>query len=272
MASLLPIRSACRALARDGDRAELAAIVGFAAVGRAAEAEKAVGFGIGVEVQFLDLADTGGDQPVNDIAFKVEMRLAGWAGDEEPCVLPVGVEEPCTERLVHFVGRLSDAWPDRGMNAFAPRAEALHCLNRRVGHPRECAAPSGMGGADDDGFVIGEQDRRAVGGENPDQQVGTVGDQAIGARPRVLRPGCVGDDHLGGMDLMDRRKLGFGEQRGNGEAAIAGDRLAVVVAAEADVEAGAFADRDAAAAAEEAVRELAKLIARVTSTVREFSS
>ena len=60
------------------------------------------------------------------------------------------------------------------------------------------------------------------------------------------------------MDLVDGRKLRFGEQRGNGEAPVAGDRLAVVVAAEADVEPGALADRDATAATEEAVRELAE--------------
>ena len=60
------------------------------------------------------------------------------------------------------------------------------------------------------------------------------------------------------MDLVDGRKLRFGEQRGNGEAPVAGDRLAVVVAAEADVEPGAVADGDTATASKEAVRELAE--------------
>ena len=40
--------------------------------------------------------------------------------------------------------------------------------------------------------------------------------------------------------------------------AVAGDRLAIVVAAVADVEARAFADRNAAAPAEEAVRQPAQ--------------
>jgi len=60
------------------------------------------------------------------------------------------------------------------------------------------------------------------------------------------------------VDLMDGGEFGVGQQSGNGEAAVAGDRLAVVTAAIADVEPGAFADRDAAAPAEEAVRELAE--------------
>ena len=60
------------------------------------------------------------------------------------------------------------------------------------------------------------------------------------------------------MDLVDRRKFGVGVYRSDGEAAVAGDRLGVVVAAKADVESGALSDGDAAAAAEEAVRELAQ--------------
>ena len=60
------------------------------------------------------------------------------------------------------------------------------------------------------------------------------------------------------MDLVDRRKFGVGVYRSDSEAAVAGDRLRVVVAAKADVESGALADGDAAAPAEEAVRELAQ--------------
>ena len=57
---------------------------------------------------------------------------------------------------------------------------------------------------------------------------------------------------------MDRRKLGVGQQSGNGEAAVAGDRLAVVVAPVADVQSRTFADGNAAAVAKKAVRELAE--------------
>jgi hypothetical protein len=60
------------------------------------------------------------------------------------------------------------------------------------------------------------------------------------------------------MNLVNGGKRGVRVDCGDGETTVAGDRLAVVIAAVADVEAGAFADRNAAAAPEEAVRELAE--------------
>jgi hypothetical protein len=60
------------------------------------------------------------------------------------------------------------------------------------------------------------------------------------------------------MNLVDGRKFRTRKQSGDGEAAVASDGLGVVVAAKADVEPGALADGDAAAAAEESVRELAQ--------------
>ena len=83
------------------------------------------------------------------------------------------------------------------MNALAPCAETLHGLDRRVGHASERAPPAGMGCADDDGLMIGEQHRGAVGGQDSEQQIGPVGDHRIGARALVLRPGRIGDNDFG---------------------------------------------------------------------------
>jgi hypothetical protein len=60
------------------------------------------------------------------------------------------------------------------------------------------------------------------------------------------------------MDLVDGDELRVGQERGDGESAVAGDRFTVVVATEADVEARAFPDGHASAAAEEAVRKPAE--------------
>ena len=62
---------------RESDSAELSAIVGLAAMRGAAEAVEAVRVGISVEVERLDLTDPRGDQPMDDIGFEVEVRLAG---------------------------------------------------------------------------------------------------------------------------------------------------------------------------------------------------
>jgi hypothetical protein len=115
-----------------------------------------------------------------------------------------------------------------------------------------------MGCADDCGLMVGEKHWRAVGRQNAEQQVRPIGDHGVCARPLVLGPRCVGHDHLGRMDLMDRRQLRIGQQGRYREAAVAGNRVAIVAAAVADVEASALANRDTAAAAEESVRELAE--------------
>ena len=38
---------------------------------------------------------------------------------------------------------------------------------------------------------VGEQHRRAVGGQDAEQQAGPVGDHRVGVRPLVVRPGLV---------------------------------------------------------------------------------
>jgi hypothetical protein len=60
------------------------------------------------------------------------------------------------------------------------------------------------------------------------------------------------------MDLMDACKRRFGEERIDRNPPILGNRGAIVAAAIADVEPGAFADRDSAAAPEEAVGKAAQ--------------
>ena len=57
---------------------------------------------------------------------------------------------------------------------------------------------------------------------------------------------------------MGGGEFGAGEDRGDRAPPVLIDRGAIVVAAVADVEAGKVAGRDAAAAAEEAVREIAQ--------------
>ena len=42
--------------------------------------------------------------------------------------------------------------------------------------------------------AVGEQDRRAVGGEDAEGEAGPVGDHGVGMGPRVVRPGRVGVD------------------------------------------------------------------------------
>ena len=109
-----------------------------------------------------------------------------------------------------------------------------------------------MGGADHPRLVVGEQYRRAIGGEDAEQDSGLVGDQRIGMRALVVRP-VARLDHCGRMHLVDGHQPCAGQDGGNRPPPVLGDRGAVVAAAPADVEAGNHAPRHATAAAEEAV-------------------
>jgi hypothetical protein len=56
-------------------------------------------------------------------------------------------------------------------------------------------------GGDDPRLGIGQQNRRAVGGQDRAQQVGFGGDDGVALGPVAL-PGAVGDAGDGGMDLV----------------------------------------------------------------------
>src|SRR5690348_2183096 len=244
--------------AGDGDRAELTPVIGLAAVGRAAVAEEAARVGIGIEVQSLDLSDSLGDESVNDISLEVEVRLAPGCDGEEALVVALMLEECLAKRLVDLVRRLADARADRRVDVVAAGAEPLHRRDRRIGHAGERSAPPGMRSADDDSTMIREEHRRAIRGEDAEQEVRAIGDHGVGARTRILSPWRIGVNDLSRMDLVDGRKLRVRQERGDRAAAVLVDRGALVIAAVADVEAGQLAARHAAAPPEEAVRELAE--------------
>ena len=107
-------------------------------------------------------------------------------------------------------------------------------------------------------LVVGEQHRGAIGGEDSEQQLGPVGDHRIGMGPIFLRPGTFGIDGIGRMNLVDGDQLCVGKDGGDRSFAILEDRGAVVLAAVADVEPGNLAGRNAAATAEEPVRNRAE--------------
>jgi hypothetical protein len=106
--------------------------------------------------------------------------------------------------------------------------------------------------------VVRKKNRRAVGSEDSKEKVGLVGDHRVSARPLLLPPGPIGDDDLGGVDLVNGRKLGLGKQRSDGKAAISRDRLGIVTTSKTDVEPRTIANRDPTAPAEEAVRQVAQ--------------
>jgi hypothetical protein len=112
-----------------------------------------------------------------------------------------------------------------------------------------------MGGGDDARFPIGEEDRRAVGGEDAEDQPGAVGHHRIGFGASIVGKGRDHVYRLGRVDLMERDQLRFGRHGGDRPAAILADRLPIVAGAQADIEAFATALGDSPAPPQEAMRD-----------------
>ena len=190
------------------------------------------------------------------ISFKIEVRLFASCAGEEAVVLGILVKKTGPEILVHFIGWARDARPDCCVNIIAPRTEAFHRLDRPVGYPGNRAAPARMRGTYDPRFFIGKQHWRAIGGENAEQDPGSIGDEAIGTRALLLRPSSLGKDDLGGMDLVNRRELGPRQNCFDRKGAVPGNRFAIIIAAKSYIEPCALAFGDSAAARKKAVRQL----------------
>ena len=223
---------------------------------RSPEAEKPVRVAIGIQAKRFDFADTGSEQAMNDIAFKVEMRLAFFAHHEEALIIGIVVKKARPKSLVDLVGTLRNARADGDMDVFPSCASSDHCLDRGVGDAGKRAAPARVRGTDDDRAMVREEDRSAIRGKDPKQEIGRVGHHRIRPWTLVEGPCTVGNDHLRGMNLVDSCKLGLGEDRGYRQAPVAGDRLAIIKASITDIQTRHIAHRHPAATSEERVRQL----------------
>jgi hypothetical protein len=101
---------------------------------------------------------------------------------------------------------------------------------------------------------IGEKHRRAVRGQDPEQQPRPVRDHRVGVGALVVRIGADDMDGDPRVDLVQCHELRARLHRVDRAAPVLADRLAVVARAEPDIEPGAYAGGDAASPAEKAVR------------------
>src|SRR6202521_6423440 len=89
---------------RERDRADVAAVVGLGAMGRAAVAEEIFRLPVGANPEVLDPADLRPLEPVQDITGEVEHGVAaGLRAGKEPRVLRVDLKEPRDELRADLV-------------------------------------------------------------------------------------------------------------------------------------------------------------------------
>ena len=183
-----------------------------------------------------------------------EAEQPGLAGLEEASVRRVVFEEPIAKTSIHLVAGLGDRRPDGGADPAPVRTQPLHFRDRIGQHALFRAAPAGMGCSDHARLPIRQKHRRAIGGDDADQQARRSADQRIDAGPVVSLDRSGHDRDVGRVDLKRHRQPRTGEQGGDHPAAVLRDGVRVVPGAEADLQPGDVPGRDAALPAEKAVR------------------
>src|SRR5450432_3465900 len=102
-------------------------IIGFAGMGGAAEAEKAVFGRIGANTQRFDRFYPSRGQAVGGIARQIEAIMTLLAGGDEETALPkTQFQKAVAELPAHFVIVLGNTGPDRGADAIAPGPQFFH--------------------------------------------------------------------------------------------------------------------------------------------------
>src|SRR5580704_9363909 len=113
-----------------------------------------------------------------------------------------------------------------------------------------------MGGADDAGLWVGEQDRPAIRGADADRQCPHARDDGVGAGPGLRQPRSFRDYHLRRMNLIaGQEAIRLDPDRSRHAHAVFRDMGAVVVRSDAAIEAGIEAAGNTALACEEAVAD-----------------
>ena len=116
--------------------------------------------------------------------------------------------------------------------------------------------------ADHAGLGIGEQHRRAIGGQDAERDPGPVGHHRVGMRAQALVPRPGHRDAIGRMDLVRVEQDRAGQHRVARQPAVFGDDRGIVVRSGADIEPGIEPGRYPAAPPEKAVRHVAQRAAR----------
>ncbi len=102
-------------------------------------------------------------------------------------------------------------------------------------------------------LTIGQQHRRAIGGEDAEQDAWPIRDDGIGMGAGIVGEWRTDGDGIRAVDLVQSRQRSAGQDGCNGTPPVFMDSFAVVTRAEADIEALQDTARNATLTAKEAV-------------------
>ena len=192
------------------------------------------------------------------IGLEVELVAPVPTAREEALILRIDCRETREEPLVHLVRRPCDARADRGGDPIAPRPDLLHRGDRRIGDAGQRPLPPGMRRADYARLRVREQHRRAIRGQDAEQQSRAFGDERVGMRALGIGISGVDAHHVRRMNLIQRCERRTGQHRRRRPPPILRDRCGIVLRSQPDVQARDHPLRHAAAPPEKTVRHIAQ--------------
>lgn len=105
-------------------------------------------------------------------------------------------------RVRHFIAAAADGGACAGDDPARLRAEFDHRRDGGGHDSGDHAGPSRVSGGDDSGDGVGEQDRRAVGGEDGEGEAAASGDDGVDLRHGTVSPGFVDHGHVPPVHLV----------------------------------------------------------------------
>ena len=192
---------------------------------------------------------------LGDVAWKIkhEMALSRSSREKARVVRRFG-DELSMELGANLIGFTRDTRADRGRDPPLGSAEPGHRAHCRFEHAGLSAAPSGVGGTDNAGLGVGEQNRCAVGSQDAKGDASAPGDDGVRLRPLFDGPGLLDHGDFGGLDLIDRVQILAAEAEvTHGAIHVLAHSLGIVPGSEATIKRREQAFADAALAGEESV-------------------
>ncbi len=171
------------------DRIDVAAVIGFAAVGGAAEAEKLRRIGVGAQAEILDMADAGPRQARRHIAGKIEQRMAVARGARRRSGCWRGPRRRNARSGRRRLRNCAGGSSARATARISPRSAPSRSMASTVASTTPPSAPRQPAWAAPitPRLRIGEQNRPAIGRRDADRERAHAGDDGVGARPRRRR-------------------------------------------------------------------------------------
>jgi hypothetical protein len=172
-------------LSHDNGR-DLAAVIRLFALRRAPKRVEKRFDAVGALNRVNDIANLCGFKLGQDEPGQVEVGFGGpGRARQELGVSAVTPDQRGFEVGTNFISRLRNARPKGRGDARSLGTKALHFRDCTRDDPCNRAAPSGMRGANDFGFRVRKQDRRAISGQHADDETGRVCDDSVGFRQCV---------------------------------------------------------------------------------------